>query len=256
MYQIDKKLFGEYVFQLRKEKGLTQKELAQRLYVSDKAVSKWERGASIPDVTLLMPLAEILGVTVTGLLECHPVEESAIMNAGQVEELVKKTLVFSGEDKQKAIGRRIYYAVWFGISIVITCLEIVLLIHLQYTIEDLLYNLLTVELLGFLFGCYFVLLAKDDLPTYYDENKISNYCDGIFHMNLPGVSINNQNWPYILRAGRWWAMGELVLFPLIYLFFSFFFPVFWLFGGLFITLAMVLGGLFIPMYVAAKRHSK
>ena len=44
MYEIDKARFGAFVAGLRREGGMTQKELAQRLFVSDKAVSKWERG--------------------------------------------------------------------------------------------------------------------------------------------------------------------------------------------------------------------
>lgn len=44
MFEIDKEKFGAFVAQLRKEKGLMQKDLAEKLYVSDKAVSKWERG--------------------------------------------------------------------------------------------------------------------------------------------------------------------------------------------------------------------
>jgi len=56
MFDIDKQRFGEFLAALRREKGLTQKELAQRLYLSDKAVSKWESGLSLPDVTLLIPL--------------------------------------------------------------------------------------------------------------------------------------------------------------------------------------------------------
>lgn len=46
MFTIDKQVFGAFVAQLRREKGLTQKELARELYVSDKAVSKWETGVS------------------------------------------------------------------------------------------------------------------------------------------------------------------------------------------------------------------
>ena len=65
---IDREKFGAFLAQLRKERGLTQKELAERLFVSDKAVSKWERCQSLPDVALLLPLAEILGVSVTELL--------------------------------------------------------------------------------------------------------------------------------------------------------------------------------------------
>lgn len=47
MYELDKEKFGQFVAELRKEKGYTQKELAERLYLSDKAISKWERGISL-----------------------------------------------------------------------------------------------------------------------------------------------------------------------------------------------------------------
>ena len=47
MYELNKIAFGSFLAQLRREKGMTQKELAACLYVSDKAVSKWERGVSI-----------------------------------------------------------------------------------------------------------------------------------------------------------------------------------------------------------------
>lgn len=67
MFEIDRKEFGAFLALLRKEKGMTQKELAERLYVSDKAVSKWETGVSIPDVSLLLPLSEELDVTVAEL---------------------------------------------------------------------------------------------------------------------------------------------------------------------------------------------
>ena len=48
---------------------MTQKELADKLFVLDKTVSKWERGNSIPNVTLLIPIADVLGITVTKLLQ-------------------------------------------------------------------------------------------------------------------------------------------------------------------------------------------
>ena len=75
MYELDKAAFGSFLAQLRREKGMTQRELAADLYVSDKAVSKWERGLSVPDISLLVPLAEILNVTVAELLRGRRVEE-------------------------------------------------------------------------------------------------------------------------------------------------------------------------------------
>ena len=63
--------FGAFVAANRKTLGMTQKELAERLHVTDKAVSKWERCLSYPDVTLLEPLAEVFGLGVTELLACR-----------------------------------------------------------------------------------------------------------------------------------------------------------------------------------------
>lgn len=65
---IDQQRFGRFVAALRKEKEWTQKQLAEQIGVSDKAVSKWERGLSLPDIGLLEPLAGALGVTVAELL--------------------------------------------------------------------------------------------------------------------------------------------------------------------------------------------
>lgn len=59
---------GGLIAAIRKEKGLTQEQLGEKLYVTGKAVSKWERGAGAPGVELLEPLARELGITVTELL--------------------------------------------------------------------------------------------------------------------------------------------------------------------------------------------
>jgi len=61
--------FGEFLYTLRKEKGMTQAELAAALGVTNKAVSKWETGEAMPETSLLLPLSRILGVTVDELLE-------------------------------------------------------------------------------------------------------------------------------------------------------------------------------------------
>ncbi len=65
---MDTKKTGALIAQVRRELGMTQRELAQRLSVSDRAVSKWERGAGFPDISLLEPLSQALGLTVTELL--------------------------------------------------------------------------------------------------------------------------------------------------------------------------------------------
>lgn len=65
---MEKKSIGSFIAALRKAKGLTQRELAEKLNVSDKAVSRWEREESLPDLSLIPAIAEIFGVTADELL--------------------------------------------------------------------------------------------------------------------------------------------------------------------------------------------
>lgn len=65
---MDKYKFGEFIYQKRKKIGLTQEELGRKLGVTNKAVSKWEVGETLPDLTMLKPLADLLQVTVDELL--------------------------------------------------------------------------------------------------------------------------------------------------------------------------------------------
>lgn len=60
--------FGKFIKQLRAEKNMTQKQLAEKLFITDKAVSKWERGLSLPDISLLENIAEIFDVSVSELV--------------------------------------------------------------------------------------------------------------------------------------------------------------------------------------------
>lgn len=65
---MDRYVTGEVIRRLREKKGLTQEALAERIYVSGKAVSKWETGQGLPDISLLEPLAGALGISVIELM--------------------------------------------------------------------------------------------------------------------------------------------------------------------------------------------
>lgn len=65
---MDNHKVGELIYQLRKEKGLTQKQLADQMHLSDRTISKWERGHGSPDISLLPSLSEILGVNIENIL--------------------------------------------------------------------------------------------------------------------------------------------------------------------------------------------
>ena len=74
---MDAQKFGAFIAQCRKEKSMTQSELAAKIMVTDKAVSRWERGKGFPDINLLLPLAEALEVSVFELMHSERQKEKA-----------------------------------------------------------------------------------------------------------------------------------------------------------------------------------
>lgn len=81
-----KKTLGAVIAERRKQLGMTQLELAEKLGVTDKAVSKWERNLSCPDINSIPNLAEILGVSVEELMQ---IEKEAQTPAGRVSEVLE-----------------------------------------------------------------------------------------------------------------------------------------------------------------------
>lgn len=76
---MDQYSVGRFIAKLRKEKNLTQRDLAEKLGITNQAVSKWERGENLPDISILMELAKIFNVTVDELLKGN--RESEIANS-------------------------------------------------------------------------------------------------------------------------------------------------------------------------------
>ncbi len=98
---MNNKKIGEFISFLRKEKGLTQIELAEKLFVTDKAVSKWERGLSLPDITVLEKLASELDVKVEEILHGErenkkQKEERPVIKREQKRQLILIALLILG----------------------------------------------------------------------------------------------------------------------------------------------------------------
>ena len=106
MHEIDNEQFGAFLRQLRIEHSMTQKDLSGRLFVSDKAVSKWERGLSLPDITLLRPIADTLDVTVTELLAGEYIREDRSLSISDVEPIVRRSLDLTAREQAEQSGRR------------------------------------------------------------------------------------------------------------------------------------------------------
>lgn len=88
---MDKNKIAEFIKQKRKEQGLTQEQLAEKLYVTEKAISRWETGRGTPDISLLIPLSKELNVTTSELLNGKAKSKENINDVINYIELNKKS---------------------------------------------------------------------------------------------------------------------------------------------------------------------
>lgn len=260
MYQIDKEKFGTFLVQLRKEKSMTQKELAEQLYVSDKAVSKWERGLSLPDISLLQPMAEMLGVSVTELLSGRTIWEDQPLTVEEVEPLVTGVLTMNTEEAAQQREHRCRWEKRFLASILAFAVEVWLFRRSEWMWNDWAVYPWLPTLMALGFGVHLVFFSKEKLPALYDQYKLNFVSAGALHLNMPGVYFNNRNWPHILSAMRTWACATL----------AGWLPLFWLIrraallvltegqalsmAMLALTLLILFDGLFIPIVVIGKKY--
>lgn len=259
MHEIDKERFGAFLSQLRKERGMTQKELAEKLFVSDKAVSKWERGLSLPDVALLQPLADLMEVTISELLSGQRIPAEAPLTPGETDRLVAGALnLTAGEEEDRRASRR-RWGGWYALGAVLLALELLAVWRWTGFFQDDFVSLLLMPLLAAMFGVYFCFFARERLPAFYDENKINFYSDGAFRMNVPGVHFNNSNWPHIVRAVRGCLVGLMALYVPVYVLLR------WACGLLpdektrfavlmIVCMTILFSGLFVPIYVVGRKY--
>ncbi len=110
MNQID---IGKFIAGCRKEKGLTQAQLAEKLNITDRAVSKWETGKCMPDSSIMLELCNILGVTVNELLSGERIE----MN--DYEEKVNENLIELKRKDENNMSKNIVISTIYTIAMVV-----------------------------------------------------------------------------------------------------------------------------------------
>lgn len=119
VFRMDNQEFGSRIAEARKKNGMTQRELAELLDVTDKAVSKWECGKGFPEITLLPKLSRILGIKPEDLLSDRTVQtETAGSQTGsdpipaeEIEpqvQLVTNVIKYSGEQRRRKLSRLVF----------------------------------------------------------------------------------------------------------------------------------------------------
>ena len=96
---MDQEKIGKFISKLRKEKNMTQEQLAEKLGISAKSISRWETGRNMPDLSLLQSLCEILGVSINELLNGERIKENEYQ--GKLEQNIIKTIDYTSEKINK-----------------------------------------------------------------------------------------------------------------------------------------------------------
>ncbi len=214
---LDAATLGSFIARVRAERGLTQRQLAERLYVSDKTVSKWERGLSLPSVPLLVPLADALGLSISELMSCAEAPGEKSVERVEADRLIATSLGLSGTvltGRQRAlrvVAFLLVVAAWGALTA-----RIVFSRNIDLLLQALSDPAVTGGLLMLVALAWFSFFCHETLPGYYDENRISFVAQGPFRMNLGCLMrVHNGNWPAICRAGRWGAAVGAILIPVL-----------------------------------------
>ena len=161
---MDQIKIGEFISSQRRLKNLTQAALAEKLRITDRAVSKWERGKGLPDVSLMLDLCEILGITVNELLSGEKID---MENNNQKNEQLLLDMAKELEKKNKTI----WSSMW-AIMIVSMTTLIAGIFVAAFLIPEGVWQLVTI--LGiciiFLIPCFYALKLEISVGAYKCQN--------------------------------------------------------------------------------------
>ena len=142
---MDQKKIGEFLRELRKEKGLTQEQLAEQFNVSGRTVSRWETGSNMPDISIIPEMADFYGVDIREIIEGE--RRPAEAAEASPEDDVTKVIEYAGEESSH-LARKVMWASVVGMI----CLMCYVLLSRGLLPQSILRSLIEAILLFFVYG--------------------------------------------------------------------------------------------------------
>ena len=161
---MDQLKIGKFIAECRKQKNLTQMQLSEKLGITDKAISKWERGIAMPDSSIMLELCDILGISVNELLSG---EKISMENNNQKNEQLLFDMAKELEQKNKTVWK----SMWVIMIISMTALFSDILIA-AFLIPEGVWQLLTIIgiCIVFLIPCFYALKLEVSVGAYKCKN--------------------------------------------------------------------------------------
>ena len=161
---MDQVKIGKFIAERRKSVNLTQMQLAEKLSITDRAVSKWETGKSLPDSSIMLELCEILSINVNDLLS------GEVVTMENYNKEAENKLIEMVKQKEMTDRRMLTLEVFIGITATVT-LFVMLAIAIFVQMEDFVkFTLIGIGFVLFIIGCLFA-LRIEQIAGYYECPK-------------------------------------------------------------------------------------
>ena len=161
---MDQVKIGTFISICRKKQNLTQAELAEKLGVTDRAVSKWETGRSLPDSSIMLDLCSILKISVNDLLS------GEVVTMNEINKKQEQMIIELVKEKQEADKRLLKVEVFIGILSTIMLLVLIAIAAFANLDDWLRIVLIVSGFVLFLVGC-FIALRIEQIAGYYECKK-------------------------------------------------------------------------------------
>ena len=164
---MDQVKIGKFIAERRKRANLTQMQLAETLGITDRAISKWENGKSLPDSSIMLELCDVLGITVNDLLS------GEVVTMDNYNKEWEKNLLEAVKQKEQADKRLLAVEVLIGITATVVLLALIFVAAFVQMESWVRISLIVLGFALFLAGCFYA-LRIEQVAGYYACKECGN----------------------------------------------------------------------------------
>lgn len=179
---MDQIKIGKFIAGQRKQKGLTQMQLAEMLGITDRAISKWENGKGMPDSSIMLDLCDKLGITVNELLSGEKIMKN------EYNEKLEQNLIGMVKQKEEADKRLLRMEIIMGIPLAISCFVLIFVAGFVEMENWLRILLICIAIIPF-FAYAFYAIRIEQVAGYYEckecgHRYVPTYMSVLFAMHI------------------------------------------------------------------------
>ena len=157
---MDQVKIGKFIAECRKKENLTQMQLAEKLNITDRAISKWETGKSLPDSSIMLELCDVLGISINDLL-C-----GEVVTMDKYNKELENNLLEMIKQKEQADKRLLSAEVFTGITATVVLLALIFVAAFVQMSNGLRITLIVFGFILFLAGCFYALRMEQEAGYY------------------------------------------------------------------------------------------